>query len=100
MKKYDMAGQRFGRLVVTRQLASDGKNKRWECQCDCGGSVVCVTSQLMDQKKGRRSCGCLQREHLEVMRARPKKKQAVPPKMVFNGQQPCLLATIKWGIAA
>lgn len=65
MHKMNLVGQRFGRLVVLKEgapIPEAGSHRRiaWECQCDCGKTVV---------RKGRdlrcgyvRSCGCLLRE--------------------------------------
>ncbi len=56
-------GKRFGRLMVIKQMPVRrvfGKSRQvmWECQCDCGGTILVSTSHL---KAGYyRSCGCLQ----------------------------------------
>lgn len=61
MKRHDLVGRRFGRLVV---LEYDGNDKfgqsRWRCQCDCG-NVKTVLSGTILRGSGQ-SCGCLQRE--------------------------------------
>jgi len=55
----DLTGQRFGRLVVLKEVE---RNKfghiQWLCQCDCGNTVVSSTSVLRCGK--RKSCGCIQ----------------------------------------
>ena len=59
-KFLNITGQRFGRLVPLEPLPKTCKhsNKRWLCQCDCGGRTVVASHNL-----GRtRSCGCLSRE--------------------------------------
>jgi len=57
----DLAGQRFGRLVV---LYDTGERKCgrvvWHCRCDCGNEVDVVSSYLVSGNT--RSCGCYQRE--------------------------------------
>lgn len=45
----DIAGQRFGRLVVIRREPSI-----WVCRCDCGATVRAGTHHL--QKRGQSSC--------------------------------------------
>jgi len=56
----NLTGQRFGRLVALRPIATPpGANTRWLCQCDCGGQAVVQTGNLI---RDTRSCGCLQRE--------------------------------------
>ena len=56
-RKLDLAGLRFGRLLVIRM---DHINKHqqsmWLCRCDCGNKIVTSGSTL---KGGRsKSCGC------------------------------------------
>jgi hypothetical protein len=56
-----LAGQRFGRLVV---MEAAGKNKwgsrTWRCRCDCGGMTVVACNFLV--RGSSRSCGCLKYE--------------------------------------
>ena len=64
MKRASLLGLRFGRLTVISKAASiwDGnKIKRfwgaWNCQCDCGTTIVAKTAHLT---KGQvQSCGCI-----------------------------------------
>jgi 5-methylcytosine-specific restriction endonuclease McrA len=57
----DVAGLRFGRLVVTG-LAPDAKNGRvaWLCACDCGRQVTRSSKNLLNGTAT--SCGCRKRE--------------------------------------
>jgi len=57
----DLTGQRFGRLVATRDAGSAKHGQSlWECRCDCGQFKTCNGNNL---KRGvTRSCGCLARE--------------------------------------
>ena len=59
MKKLDLTGQRFGKLVV---IGQDGFQKSghtaWRCRCDCGKEVTKRGSML----KSTQSCGCLRVE--------------------------------------
>lgn len=57
MKRIDIIGQRFGKLVV---IASAEKSKwhqlKWSCKCDCGNEKKVFGNDL---KRGRTlSCGC------------------------------------------
>ena len=62
MKKLDISGLRFGRLVAI--LPAPGKSK-WSCICDCGKTKITSLSGL---KSGKcKSCGCLHSEGL-IMR--------------------------------
>ncbi len=56
----EIAGQRFGRLLVLHVAPKRGRYRRWVCRCDCGEHVEIVTYQLLTGKT--RSCGCLHRE--------------------------------------
>jgi len=61
MKKIDITGQRFGRLIVLRDT---GKRYRryviWACKCDCGKLVEVPSGDLRSGKI--KSCGCLWKE--------------------------------------
>lgn len=61
-KQIDLAGQRFGRLVVLESVGKDntGKNTLWSCACDCGGRTVTTTSHLRSGHS--QSCGCFRHE--------------------------------------
>jgi hypothetical protein len=65
MPKYNLVGQRFGRLVVLRETtpyrSTTKVHSRWECDCDCGGSKIVRGDQL---RAGlTQSCGCLNAEY-------------------------------------
>lgn len=61
----DLAGQRFGRLLVIARAASDLKGgSRWFCLCSCGIQRVIAAHNL---KRGHtKSCGCLQKQAAEL----------------------------------
>lgn len=58
-KHMDLTGQRFGKLVVIKEVE---RNKyghiQWLCKCDCGNTVISSTCTL--RTGGRKSCGCIQ----------------------------------------
>jgi hypothetical protein len=57
----NLAGRRFGRLVVLRESDKTGDGeRRWACSCDCGGLKTTRQRLLLVGKT--ESCGCLQRE--------------------------------------
>ena len=62
-KKIEMAGKRFGRLVV---LSQEGQTKDykclWLCRCDCGNVGVFLGKYL--RNGDTRSCGCLKIDSL------------------------------------
>jgi hypothetical protein len=53
---YELAGKRFGRLLVIERF----DRRRWRCRCDCGTLRDVLTQSLTDGRT--QSCGCLQRE--------------------------------------
>ncbi len=57
----DLAGLRFGRLLVKGFTGVDGgRNALWECVCDCGNRTVVRGLRLRNGTT--RSCGCLRSE--------------------------------------
>ena len=61
MKRIDLTGQRFGRLMVVRYAGrSPGKKNLWLCKCDCGNEKVVAVDKL--HSGNTKCCGCLQRE--------------------------------------
>jgi hypothetical protein len=61
-KTIDLAGQRFGRLMVMRRgpSAKAGDVRFW-CECDCGRACVLVTSSNLRHGHSQ-SCGCQRNE--------------------------------------
>jgi len=60
--RFNLVGQRFGRLVVLEEVPTPaGERSRWRCACDCGNKVIVSTHDL-HKKNNTQSCGCLQRE--------------------------------------
>lgn len=59
MPKMNLIGQKFGRLMVLKQVIENDK-KLWLCKCDCGETTKVSTKNL---NSGRvRSCGCMKRK--------------------------------------
>lgn len=63
----DLSGQRFGRLVVIRQgedyVSPSNKHRtQWQCQCDCGNTVLVEQSNLI--RGNSNSCGCLNLDNI------------------------------------
>jgi len=58
MKRIDITGQRFERLVAIEYI----KDKKWRCLCDCGAVTFVVAHQLRSGRSG--SCGCLRAESM------------------------------------
>lgn len=61
----NIKGQRFGRLLILRQVGwhlkpSGKRSSVWECQCDCG-KVINVRKPYLTSGDTK-SCGCLRSE--------------------------------------
>lgn len=69
-KRYELTGQRFGRLVVLGKYDTPKRGQHWECVCDCGEIIVDVTSHLV--RGNTQSCGCLGRERRKAANDRKK----------------------------
>src|SRR5258708_32371608 len=57
MKRLDLTGHRFGRLVVTDY---EPETRRWACICDCGDVATVPGGSLRGGRTA--SCGCYRRE--------------------------------------
>lgn len=56
-KIIDMAGRRYGRLLVIKLHHRDGSKAYWECLCDCGKTTILRNCALTSGNT--KSCGCL-----------------------------------------
>lgn len=56
----DLTDQRYGRLIVVREIERKGYTRRWLCRCDCGKEVPVTMPNLRNGHTT--SCGCAQRE--------------------------------------
>lgn len=63
MVSEDLSGQKFGKLTVIKlDHVSDGGNKQYLCQCDCGNVDIVDSGNL---KRGlAKSCGCTRLKHI------------------------------------
>lgn len=55
--KINLIGKQFGRLIVISEAGTNGRERKWNCQCQCGNIVAVSTSNL--QAGHTKSCGCL-----------------------------------------
>lgn len=66
----NIAGQRFGRLMV---IDIAGKTNRgglyWNCTCDCGNSVVVASGNIISNNT--KSCGCLKKDTTRKLFSKP-----------------------------
>lgn len=57
MKRLELKGQRFNKLLVMDFVEVTRNKSRWLCRCDCGNSKVIEGRRLVSGRT--RSCGCL-----------------------------------------
>jgi len=67
-KKIDLTGQRFGRLVVVKEVGRRYKQVIWGCVCDCGNKVDVAGYSL--RRGYTLSCGCLRNERTRAANVR------------------------------
>ena len=51
----DLTNKRFGKLTVKKFVGMDNHRSQWECECECGNTIVMSSNNLWKTK----SCGCL-----------------------------------------
>lgn len=84
-KWIDITGQRFGKLVVIRQLEeplytrSGCKKELWECMCDCGNKTIKVKQYLLSGQTT--SCGC---EHYQMGSDHPAYKHGLSSERLYS----------------
>lgn len=85
MKRLDLVGQRYGRLLVVAEVTPQGKYRRYRCQCDCGGEKIV---RMGDLRSGNtRSCGCLHKDagkRVSVYDQRYLKEDGIATNLVNN----------------
>lgn len=60
MKRIEMAGLRFGRLMVLSLAQATEGEVLWQCRCDCGVVKAILGHSLRNGRTA--SCGCLRKE--------------------------------------
>ena len=71
MKRNDLTGQRFGKLVALESRSEQRGGKRrvvWKCLCDCGNITYVVSDNLRSGQT--RSCGCSKGEYISQSKKR------------------------------
>jgi hypothetical protein len=59
----NLAGKRFGRLLVLSLNGKIREEAAWTCRCDCGSEIICAGYPL--RRGNTKSCGCLSRDRIE-----------------------------------
>ena len=70
MRKIEMIGRRFGRLVVVKDAEPTirGKTLRYVAKCDCGGRITVRGNNI--RNGNTRSCGCIEIKPPRLFRLR------------------------------
>lgn len=76
--RYDLTGQRFGRLVALSYEAG-----KWTCQCDCGNITQAIGGNL--RSGNTTSCGCFRAEILDGRLRRTHGMSYTPAFAVWKG---------------
>jgi len=71
MKRLELQGKRFGRLLVLEYAG----NYSFECMCDCGNLITAKSGSI--RSGDTQSCGCLHRERSSENMARVNKTPAM-----------------------
>ena len=74
-RKLQIIGQRFGKLVVKREAASETPQSRFWCVCDCGNLTTIVGARLVSGKTI--SCGCVHHENFVKYHNRMRRQTAI-----------------------
>src|SRR5262249_41508789 len=69
LRKHDLAGKRFGNLLVIRRIRDPRGKVRWRCKCSCGAPAQVVTQDLV-RTDGRAIRRCRRCSYRERARAR------------------------------
>lgn len=64
MKRRDLTGTRYGKLLVVSMADNKGRFTQWNCLCDCGNATVVATAHLTNGHT--KSCGCLRSETASI----------------------------------
>jgi hypothetical protein len=62
-KRLDLAGKRFGKLVVIRPCGKRGTSILWLCKCDCGNTSTPAGTLLNTGQTKSCSSGCSKTKH-------------------------------------
>jgi len=73
--KKDLTGQRFGKLTAIRDVGSNGRNRLWECKCDCGNVHIASSGVLLGGHI--KSCGCYREEFRKLDGQEAAKKRLI-----------------------
>lgn len=67
--KYNLIGQKFGKLLVIKESSKRGSNGScyWYCKCACGKELIVPAPSL--KRGSSKSCGCWQKENMSLVKS-------------------------------
>jgi hypothetical protein len=76
IRRKDLTGKRFGRLVVIKHdhTDKDAKKSYWLCKCDCGKETIAQGAQLTNRHT--KSCGCFRKDRCSKLSEKMPNSQA------------------------
>ena len=89
LRRKDLKGQRFGKLIALEPAPSQNGRGAWLCACDCGQTKIISATGL--RTGGTKSCGC-RTLRLDLKRERFGKLIALEPAPSQNGRAMWLCA--------
>lgn len=95
----DLAGQRFGCLLVVERVANDKRVNRpaFRCICDCGKEVILYGGAL---RSGRnKSCGCFRRDRAGQLYRKHGKSKTPQYTMFYDARKRAAKLNIPFNIA-
>lgn len=56
VRRNDLRGKRFGKLIALNDVGSKRNKRIWLCKCDCGNKITVLSANLLSGNT--KSCGC------------------------------------------
>ncbi len=78
MRRLDLSGQRFGRLLAVKIATRNGGAGFWECLCECGTQCTVAVGKL--RSGHTKSCGCYRLQRVKETKTTHGRKRTGIPK--------------------
>lgn len=62
MSRMNIINNRYGHLIVLKEVGQIGKDRRFLCKCDCGSEKIVRMSSL--RSGNTKSCGCIKPKNI------------------------------------